>query len=203
MTVKGGTSPACAACKYQRRRCSSECILAPYFPANQTKAFQNAHRLFGVSNIMKILKQLSTEEQREEAMKSIKYEADMRERYPVYGCAGIICQLRQQLRQAIEELHYVYEQLGIYREQQFNGGNELPPNFPFMGNEYDEQLNINEGHDNFDKNLIGFEQYYNLTRNNDNSVDGIYEDFGDHMPAIIDDRQSYIENKEACESRYY
>ncbi|CAI9109612.1 OLC1v1009460C1 [Oldenlandia corymbosa var. corymbosa] len=126
MTVKGGTSPACASCKYQRRKCSSDCILAPYFPANQAKAFQNAHRLFGVSNIMKILKQLNTLEQKEEAMKSIKYESDMRERYPVYGCAGIIHQLRQQLRLTIQELQHVYSQLAFYREQYLNNHQVVP-----------------------------------------------------------------------------
>ncbi|RVW35523.1 LOB domain-containing protein 27 [Vitis vinifera] len=45
MTLKGGTSQACAACKYQRRKCSSECPLAPYFPPDQPKMFANAHRL--------------------------------------------------------------------------------------------------------------------------------------------------------------
>lgn len=125
MTVKGGTSPACAACKYQRRKCSADCVLAPYFPANQHKSFQNAHRLFGVSKIAKMLEQLNTLEKKEEAMKSIKYESDMRERYPVYGCAGIIYQLRQQLRQAMEELHYVYAQLAVYRQQIPNNQQQL------------------------------------------------------------------------------
>ncbi|KAL3526480.1 hypothetical protein ACH5RR_011136 [Cinchona calisaya] len=158
MTVKGGTSPACAACKYQRRKCSSECILAPYFPANQHKAFQNAHRLFGVSNIMKILKQLNTSEQKEEAMKSIKYESDMRERYPVYGCAGIICQLRQQLRLAIEELHYVYSQLSPYREhflnnQQLGSASHYSPHSQL-------QLGINNNSTpNFDAPLV-FQHHY-------------------------------------------
>ncbi|CAA2987884.1 Hypothetical predicted protein [Olea europaea subsp. europaea] len=119
MTVKGGTSPACAACKYQRRKCSSDCPLAPYFPANQPKMFQNVHRLFGVSNITKILSNLETNDQKEDAMKSIIYESDMRERFPVHGCSVIICQLRLQLQHALEELRYVYAQLETYR-QQFN-----------------------------------------------------------------------------------
>ncbi|CAL1406364.1 unnamed protein product [Linum trigynum] len=47
MTLKGGTSHACAACKYQRRKCTSECQLAPYFPSNKSEMFRNAHKLFG------------------------------------------------------------------------------------------------------------------------------------------------------------
>ncbi|CAI9758636.1 unnamed protein product [Fraxinus pennsylvanica] len=119
MTVKGGTSPARAVCKYQRRKCSSDCPLAPYFPANQPKTFQNIHRLFGASNITNMLGNLETNDQKEDAMKSIIYESDMRERFPVYGCSVIISQLRLQLQHALEELWYIYAQLETYR-QQFN-----------------------------------------------------------------------------------
>ncbi|KAJ4712190.1 putative LOB domain-containing protein [Melia azedarach] len=115
MTLKGGTSQACAACKYQRRRCSAECPLAPYFPPDQPKMFQNAHKLFGVSNILKILKILDSE-QKPEAMRSIIYQANIRDKYPVHGCWGIICQLRYQIWQAEEELHAVHAQLDVFRQ---------------------------------------------------------------------------------------
>ncbi|GFZ03659.1 LOB domain-containing protein 27 [Actinidia rufa] len=104
MTLKGGTSQACAACKYQRRRCSSECPLAPYFPPDQPKMFQNAHKLFGVSNILKILKQLNTV-QKMEAMRSIIYQANIRDRFPVHGCCWVMSQLQYQIQQAEEELY--------------------------------------------------------------------------------------------------
>ncbi|KAE8672560.1 hypothetical protein F3Y22_tig00111837pilonHSYRG00296 [Hibiscus syriacus] len=51
MTLKGGATSACTACKYQRRKCIPECLLAPYFPADQTK--------------------------HAEAMRSIKYQANL------------------------------------------------------------------------------------------------------------------------------
>ncbi|CAN4079327.1 unnamed protein product [Withania somnifera] len=71
MTVKKGTSRvSCAACKYQRRKCTPQCVLASYFPANQPKKFQNVHRLFGVRNVVKILEQLEDEDQKADAMKS-------------------------------------------------------------------------------------------------------------------------------------
>ncbi|KAL2252436.1 UNVERIFIED_CONTAM: LOB domain-containing protein 27 [Sesamum indicum] len=117
MTVKGGTTLACAACKYQRRKCSPTCPLAPYFPANQSKMFQNVHRLFGVSNITKTLTRLKTEDQKEDAMKSIIYEAEIRERFPVYGCSVIICELRLRLQYALEELRYVHAHLTTCRKQ--------------------------------------------------------------------------------------
>ncbi|KAL6497507.1 hypothetical protein OROHE_027136 [Orobanche hederae] len=117
MTVKGGTSPACAVCKYQRRRCSPNCPLAPYFPSDQTKTFRNVHRLFGVSNVTKILESLDTDDQKEDAMKSIIYESEMRQRFPVHGCSMVVCQLRSQLHCAIEELRCIYAQIAACKEQ--------------------------------------------------------------------------------------
>ncbi|KAL4362432.1 hypothetical protein GQ457_04G016630 [Hibiscus cannabinus] len=115
MTLKGGATSACAACKYQRRKCIPECLLAPYFPADQTKVFQNAHKLFGVSNIVKILKSLDPS-QHAEAMRSIKYQANVRDRFPVYGCLGVIRHLYYQIQLLEEEFHAVLTQLEMYRQ---------------------------------------------------------------------------------------
>ncbi|MBA0582138.1 hypothetical protein Gorai_024289 [Gossypium raimondii] len=115
MTLKGGATSACAACKYQRRKCIPECLLAPYFPADQTKVFQNAHKLFGVSNIVKILRSLDPS-QHAEAMRSIKYQANVRDRFPVYGCLGVIRQLYYQIQMLEEEMHTVLTQLEMYRQ---------------------------------------------------------------------------------------
>ncbi|KAK6264939.1 hypothetical protein QUC31_013136 [Theobroma cacao] len=115
MTLKGGTASACAACKYQRRKCTPECPLAPYFPAEQARVFQNAHKLFGVSNILKILKNLNPAQQAE-AMRSIKYQSNVRDQFPVYGCLGVIRQLQYQIQLVEEELHAVHAQLEMYRQ---------------------------------------------------------------------------------------
>ncbi|KAL3513226.1 hypothetical protein ACH5RR_025943 [Cinchona calisaya] len=117
MTLKGGTSQACAACKYQRRRCTADCPLAPYFPADQPKMFQNAHRLFGVSNILKILKQLDPS-QKVVAMKSIIYQSNIRDKYPVYGCLGTIQYLCYEIQLAEEQLQAIHDQLAFYRQHQ-------------------------------------------------------------------------------------
>ncbi|KAJ4836509.1 hypothetical protein Tsubulata_036211 [Turnera subulata] len=116
MTLKGGTSQACASCKYQRRKCTSECPLAPYFPPDQPKMFQNAHKLFGVSKILKLLENLDPL-QKEAAMRSIICQANIRDRFPVHGCWGMICQLHYQIRQTEEELHAVLAHLEAYRQQ--------------------------------------------------------------------------------------
>ncbi|GLT46394.1 hypothetical protein SLA2020_201480 [Shorea laevis] len=115
MTLKGGASQACAACKYQRRKCIPDCPLAPYFPADQPKMFQNAHKLFGVSNILKILKSVDPS-QKNEAMHSIKCQAYFRDKYPVHGCVWVIKQLQYQIQLLEEEHHAVHAQLEMYRQ---------------------------------------------------------------------------------------
>lgn len=45
----------CAACKTLRRRCAERCVLAPYFPPTEPLKFAVAHRVFGASNIVKLL----------------------------------------------------------------------------------------------------------------------------------------------------
>ncbi|KAL0285504.1 UNVERIFIED_CONTAM: LOB domain-containing protein 27 [Sesamum angustifolium] len=247
MTVKGGTTPACAACKYQRRKCSPTCPLAPYFPANQPKMFQNVHRLFGVSNITKTLNSLKTKDQKEDAMKSIIYEAEMRERFPVYGCSVIICQLRLQLQYALEEHRYVYAHLAACREQmnkqvdhpsecwpsaQLEFGSclssEMPMAFqrqsvgsetPYGVNQF--FLNDSSGFyaesspDSLARPLLGFEPCSDTMSNNNLTAvqaqmesisiqqerNAFFQDF-EGMPfnTTIDDRQSYIETKDAFES---
>ncbi|KAK7266296.1 hypothetical protein RIF29_18939 [Crotalaria pallida] len=132
MAIKVGTNKACAACKYQRRRCSNECPLAPYFPADKPKTFSNAHRLFGVCNITRILKQVKPHE-KDEAMKSIIFESDVRAKYPVEGCYGVIKHYNYAIAGAMEELRYFRMLLmSCYKEPSLMG--RLPcqiPRIPF------------------------------------------------------------------------
>ncbi|XP_043705597.1 LOB domain-containing protein 1-like [Telopea speciosissima] len=84
----------CAACKGLRRRCVATCILAPYFPPTQPLKFLAVHKVFGASNVLKFLQGLP-ESQRADAVVSMVYEATTRIRDPVYGCAGVICNLQK------------------------------------------------------------------------------------------------------------
>ncbi|XP_031131322.1 LOB domain-containing protein 4-like [Ipomoea triloba] len=90
------SSSPCAACKLLRRRCGPDCVFAPYFPGDQPHKFANVHRVFGASNVSKMLQELP-EEQRGDAVSSMVYEANARVRDPIYGCAGAISSLQQQL----------------------------------------------------------------------------------------------------------
>ncbi|KAK1423402.1 hypothetical protein QVD17_18705 [Tagetes erecta] len=103
----------CAACKFLRRKCTQECVFAPYFPPDQPQKFANVHKVFGASNVAKILNELNTS-QREDAVNSLAYEADARLRDPVYGCVGLISFLQQKLKQVQKDLHDAKIELANY-----------------------------------------------------------------------------------------
>jgi len=51
----GNTTSPCASCKLLRRRCAKDCIFAPYFPSHDPKKFAIVHKVFGASNVSKML----------------------------------------------------------------------------------------------------------------------------------------------------
>ncbi|XP_042503333.1 LOB domain-containing protein 1-like [Macadamia integrifolia] len=91
-------SQPCAACRMLRRRCGSDCLLAPYFPPKEADNFVVVHKVFGASNVMKML-QMVEESKREDCVKSIVYEASARLRDPVYGISGAIFHLQKQVQE--------------------------------------------------------------------------------------------------------
>ncbi|MQM11238.1 hypothetical protein Taro_044145 [Colocasia esculenta] len=79
---------ACAACKHQRKRCGPSCLLAPFFPPEKAREFQWVHRVFGVSNVAKRLRQLVGED-RARAAGAMVWEARCWiEEDPVEGARG-------------------------------------------------------------------------------------------------------------------
>jgi hypothetical protein len=93
----------CAACKFLRRKCMPGCIFAPYFPPEEPQKFANVHKIFGASNVTKLLNELLPQ-QREDAVNSLAYEAEARVRDPVYGCVGAISFLQKQVQRLQKEL---------------------------------------------------------------------------------------------------
>ncbi|KAI3512888.1 hypothetical protein L1887_20210 [Cichorium endivia] len=86
----------CAACKFLRRKCVPGCTFAPYFPPEDPQKFVNVHKLFGASNVTKLLNEVLPN-QREDVVNSLAYEAEARVRDPVYGCVGIISFLQRRI----------------------------------------------------------------------------------------------------------
>nr|XP_043613445.1 LOB domain-containing protein 24-like [Erigeron canadensis] len=97
------TTTRCAACKYFRRRCPSNCNFAPYFPSNNPQRFVCVHRIYGANNIGKMLEGLP-EQLRGNAIECLYYEAKCRIQDPVYGCVSIISQLHWEIRIAQTQL---------------------------------------------------------------------------------------------------
>lgn len=110
--MSSSNSP-CAACKFLRRKCTLECVYAPYFPADQPQKFANVHKVFGASNVAKILSDLNVA-QREDAVNSLAYEAEFRLRDPVYGCVGLISVLKHRLDQVQADLVNAKKELATF-----------------------------------------------------------------------------------------
>ncbi|CAL0304100.1 unnamed protein product [Lupinus luteus] len=109
----------CAACKILRRRCAEKCVLAPYFPPTEPAKFIIAHRVFGASNIIKFLQELQ-ESERADAVSSMVYEASARIRDPIYGCAGTICHLQNQVNELEAQLAKAQAEIVNMQVQQTN-----------------------------------------------------------------------------------
>ncbi|VAH97767.1 unnamed protein product [Triticum turgidum subsp. durum] len=96
MSMTGLGSP-CGACKFLRRKCARGCVFAPYFCHEQGAAhFAAIHKVFGASNVSKLLAHLPIAD-RAEAAVTVSYEAQARLRDPVYGCVAHIFALQQQV----------------------------------------------------------------------------------------------------------
>ncbi|XP_042491037.1 LOB domain-containing protein 1-like [Macadamia integrifolia] len=109
----------CGACKGLRRRCVTTCLLAPYFPPTQPLKFLAVHRVFGACTVSKFLQGIP-ESRRADAVDSMVYEATIRIRDPVYGCAGVISNLQKLIKQLQMELATTKAQLLIITSQQEN-----------------------------------------------------------------------------------
>ncbi|KAK4477486.1 hypothetical protein RD792_016710 [Penstemon davidsonii] len=107
------SSSPCAACKCLRRRCMQECDFAPYFPPDNLAKFSNVHKVYGASNVAKLLNELSPA-QREDAVNSLAYEAEYRLRDPVYGCLGLIMMLQRKLKDVEIDLDNAKKELASY-----------------------------------------------------------------------------------------
>ncbi|XP_021801714.1 protein LATERAL ORGAN BOUNDARIES [Prunus avium] len=116
----------CAACKFLRRKCMPGCIFAPYFPPEEPQKFANVHKIFGASNVTKLLNELLPH-QREDAVNSLAYEAEARVRDPVYGCVGAISFLQRQVQRLQKELDSANADLIRYACNEITTATVLPP----------------------------------------------------------------------------
>ncbi|KAL7130617.1 hypothetical protein ABFS83_13G146400 [Erythranthe nasuta] len=105
-------SSRCAACKHLRRRCPSDCIFSPYFPSNNPQRFAFVHKIYGASNVGKILQDLPVN-LRSKAADSLCYEASCRIEDPVYGVVGKLTDLDEQIQKAHCQLARIRAQIAV------------------------------------------------------------------------------------------
>ncbi|KAK4756705.1 hypothetical protein SAY87_006832 [Trapa incisa] len=101
---KTNTATPCAACRLLRRRCAQDCPFSPYFAPTDPLKFACVHKVFGASNVAKMLMEVP-ENQRADTATSLVYEAAVRLNNPVYGCVGAISILEKQLQSLEAELN--------------------------------------------------------------------------------------------------
>ncbi|CAB4301205.1 unnamed protein product [Prunus armeniaca] len=106
-----GLGSSCGACKFLRRKCTGECVFAPYFCYDQAADhFAAVHKVFGASNVSKLLLHLPVQN-RSDAAITMSYEALARMRDPVYGCFSQIFALQQQVVYLQEEIETLGNQM--------------------------------------------------------------------------------------------
>ncbi|XP_010925960.1 LOB domain-containing protein 25-like [Elaeis guineensis] len=115
-SVRARPDLPCAGCRTLHRKCSHNCMLAPYFPSDEPEKFASVHKVFGASNVIKLL--LMVEEgRREDAVKSMVYEAHARLRDPVYGCTTAISYLQKCVEDLKGQLKTTRQQVLESQEQ--------------------------------------------------------------------------------------
>ncbi|MBA0590016.1 LOB domain-containing protein 29 [Gossypium raimondii] len=105
-----GSGAPCGACKFLRRKCVRGCVFAPYFCHEQGAThFAAIHKVFGASNVSKLLAHLPVSDRCEAAV-TISYEAQARLQDPIYGCVSHIFALQQQVVNLQSQLASLKEQ---------------------------------------------------------------------------------------------
>ncbi|KAH7519211.1 LOB domain-containing protein 22 [Ziziphus jujuba] len=151
MSKESGVYQACASCKHQRKKCDDNCELAPYFPASRFREFQNAYRLFGVSNIQKIMASVEPH-QRQAAAESILMEGNYRRNDPVNGCLGVCRNLNSHIISYEKQLKIVNQQLAMFRQRekfdrhQNHLSNSYISSMPSISSEKSSSLNLHRDH---------------------------------------------------------
>ncbi|GMY13302.1 LOB domain-containing protein 25 [Fagus crenata] len=147
----------CAACKFLRRKCMPDCIFAPYFPPEEPQKFANVHKIFGASNVSKLLNEVLPH-QREDAVNSLAYEAEARIKDPVYGCVGAISVLQRQVIRLQKELDSTNADLIRYA----CNANEMPTS---TSSQFGRRNNMGHGGGSLGQNSSMY--YYSPWNNNE------------------------------------
>ncbi|KAI3749498.1 hypothetical protein L2E82_20111 [Cichorium intybus] len=214
-----GSGSPCGACKFLRRKCVRGCVFAPYFCHEQGAAhFAAIHRVFGASNVSKLLAHLPINGRCEAAI-TIAYEAQARVQDPIYGCVSHIFALQQQVVSLQSQLASLKEQAAQsllndssclnYPTNDHRPNGRLPSYTPpqdiqacFLQSErscinmsqFDQNSSTNNMNETMDFNSMGTQHYENSFLKEE---DGSFSSFQDGSSYSIDSLDMQIShNKE-------
>ncbi|TXG50052.1 hypothetical protein EZV62_025927 [Acer yangbiense] len=174
-----GSSP-CASCKLLRRRCAKDCIFAPYFPSDDPHKFAIVHKVFGASNVSKMLqdfyfkiklvylmiKQELPVHQRADAVSSLVYEANARVRDPVYGCVGAISYLQNQVSQLQMQLAVAQAEILCTQMQQ----EPIMPTPQIVDPDDHHDHDHHHHHQKSSSSFLDLPQYLNFASSSNNAI---------------------------------
>lgn len=163
----GYSGSPCAACKFLRRKCLPDCIFAPYFPPEEPQKFANVHKIFGASNVSKLLNEVLPH-QREDTVNSLAYEAEARIKDPVYGCVGAISVLQRQIMRIQKELDATNADLIKYACHEMPGISMSGIGHPYLSN----AANYGNGNVRPNPDVYYYPQRYNRDGNYAEEQDG-------------------------------
>uniref|UniRef100_A0A0D9YFK0 LOB domain-containing protein n=1 Tax=Oryza glumipatula TaxID=40148 RepID=A0A0D9YFK0_9ORYZ len=137
-----GPGAPCGACKFLRRRCVPGCVFAPHFSGcggsgvgagvggrgreRGAAEFAAVHRVFGASNVAKLLSRVPAALRRD-AARTVCYEAQARIADPVYGSVGTILALQHQVSLLQGQLSVLESQLFNLRVALASAHPDTPP----------------------------------------------------------------------------
>ncbi|RDX64674.1 LOB domain-containing protein 28, partial [Mucuna pruriens] len=107
---------ACPLCRHQRRRHDDSCVFGQYFPYNRSIDFERACRLFGLGNLLRLMRFVEPSE-RQVIANSILREANMWANDPFHGAFGHVFNLISEIQSFERELEIVNKMLAYCQDQ--------------------------------------------------------------------------------------
>jgi len=103
---------ACVLCRYQHKRHDGSCQFGQYFPSNRSIEFETACKLFGLANLLRLMRCAEPSE-RQVMADSILREANMWSNDPTHGALGHVLTLNHHIQSLERQLQLVNTMLAV------------------------------------------------------------------------------------------
>ncbi|PSS10200.1 LOB domain-containing protein [Actinidia chinensis var. chinensis] len=163
--------PACASCKHQRKKCLKKCVLAPHFPPGLEKEFEQVHKLFGISNMTKMIRKTAFPLQKE-MVKSFIWEASLWRQDPDHGPLGFYNRLDQRNNFLEQRNNFLERERELYLRNQMV---QLPmAQLPYSSNNGFWTVPYYNGQSLFQANPATLDTHGNISSSSSSSQRGVH-----------------------------